>query len=115
MRSADMEAFAEDFDFDSYPNLMKNLLWKLLQWPNELKSIESTLKIHRLTHYLYELSKEFHSIWTEGKTNRDYRWLFDDDYQKKLPLLKLFKSVMHTGLEILGIQSYESMHNEKDI
>jgi arginyl-tRNA synthetase len=95
---------------ESYPKVLQEFIWKLTQWNLELALLEDSLKVYRIPQYLYEISKLFHFIWSDGKINPECRLR----NQENLPIVKLFQKIVAHGFNMMGIQPYESMKDDEN-
>tara|TARA_B100000989_G_scaffold72952_1_gene51280 strand:- start:60 stop:1778 length:1719 start_codon:yes stop_codon:yes gene_type:complete len=67
---------------------------------------------NKLTNYLYELSKNFHSYWALGTLSSDKRILIEKNVelsQARLGLVNGVKKIISQGLKILDISAPSSM------
>ena len=69
------------------------------------------LEPHRITFYLYELVTLFHSYWNMGKTNKEFRFISENDKQNlsRLILLQALAIVIKNAMKIIGVSTPESM------
>ena len=82
-----------------------SLIKKLLTYPIVLESSARSYEPHRITFYLQELAKMFHSYYHKHKVITD-----DIDTTKaRLALCLAIKTVMKDALSILGVTSPEKM------
>ena len=103
----------------------KELDFSLLNLPEELslikllclfnKNIELAVESYepnKLTNYLYELSKNFHSYWSLGTLDSDKRILVEKNIKlssARLGLVNGVKKIISQGLKILDISAPSSM------
>lgn len=103
----------------------KELDFSLLNLPEEIslikllclfnKNIELAVESYepnKLTNYLYELSKNFHSYWSLGTLNSDKRILVEKNIKlssARLGLVNGVKKIISQGLKILDISAPSSM------
>lgn len=82
-----------------------DLIRKIAAFPSLIEEIAADLGPHRLTHYLTELASSFH-----GYYNR-YRIVTDDrtSSQARLFLCLGVKTVIHNGLNLLGVSAPDAM------
>jgi len=78
---------------------------KILQFPDVVPAILDGFKPNILANYLYELAAQFHGFYescpvlsAEGATR-----------ETRLVLCDVFARLLHTGLQLLGIQVPEKM------
>ena len=58
-------------------NYELKLLRKIIEWPKILEVASNKLEPHRITFYLYDLVTIFHSYWSEGNKNDDYKFIIN--------------------------------------
>ena len=87
------------------------MLKKISQWPLVIEIASKKLEPHRIPNYLYELSSDFHSYWNMGKDNEDKRFINKDKKisNDKLVFLKSISNVVKSGMNIIGVDTPESM------
>ena len=78
------------------------------------KIIESTSKnlIYIKFHFtVYELSTLFHSYWSKGNDNKDYKFIENDKIKRKevLLVINLIAIVLQNGMGILGVSLPDKM------
>lgn len=82
-----------------------SLIKKLLTYPMALESAARSYEPHRITFYLQELAKMFHSYYHKYKVITD-----DTDTAKaRLALCQAIKTVLQDALGILGVSSPDKM------
>ena len=89
----------------------KKILRKIFEWPKIIESASYKLEPHKIPFYLYELSTLFHSYWSKGNEDKNYRFL-DNDKVKRLETLAfiyLTAIVIKNGMNILGVSLPEKM------
>jgi arginyl-tRNA synthetase len=81
------------------------LLKRLGQYPELIQTAARELAPHQVSHYLYELAREFHSWYNTHKT------LVEDENIRnaRLALSMAIKQVLANGLQLLGIRAPDSM------
>ncbi len=89
----------------------KLLIKNLCNFYSIVKNAALYLEPHRITNYLYELSKIFHSYWGLGNQNKDKRIIVDDKNVSlsRLALVKTVSIIIKKSLDILKIDCPESM------
>lgn len=77
----------------------------LLNYPEVVADSARTLSPHKITYYLQELASQFHVYYNK------YKVVGDDDNlsSTRLYLLSCIKTVIHNGLQILGVTAPERM------
>ena len=104
------EIDVEKYDFNYSEDEIK-ILKKISQWPLVIEIASKKLEPHRIPNYLYELSSDFHSYWNMGKDNEDKRFINKDKKMSndKLVFLKSISNVVKSGMNIIGVDTPESM------
>ena len=68
---------------------------------------------HRVAFYLQDLAGAFHALWTRGKEEPNLRFLIADAPEltrARLAMLAAVRSVIATGLGLMGVRPVEEMH-----
>jgi arginyl-tRNA synthetase len=81
-------------------------------WPACVEGAARAAEPHRLTTYLIELARLFHSLWSSGKKDTTLRFLHEDDKavsMRWLAILRAMMTVIAHGCAILGIEPREQM------
>jgi len=86
-------------------NEEKQLIKKLLQYPEVIISAAQSWEPHRLTNYLQELASTFHHFYHKHRVVTDDQELT----RTRLMLMQATKIVFANGLRILGISAPEYM------
>ena len=88
-----------------------SILKKISEWPKCMELSTNKLEPHRITFYLYELVTLFHSYWNMGKTNKEFRFISENDKQNlsRLILLQALAIVIKNAMKIIGVSTPESM------
>ena len=60
---------------------------------------------HKIPYYLYELSTLFHSYWSKGNEDRNYKFINDGKIKRQeiLIVICLIAVVVKNGMDILGV------------
>jgi len=82
-----------------------SVIKKLLQYPMVFEGAVLSFESHRVTYYLQELSKLFHSYYNKHRVISDDRVLTN----ARLCLCKAIQIVLEEGLNILGVSAPERM------
>ena len=101
-----------DFKLDYLTLYEEKMLIKYIcNFYNVIKSSAEYFEPHRITNYLYDLSKIFHNYWGLGKINKDKKIISgDDDLTKsRLVLVQIISLTLNKGLSLLKISSPKSM------
>ena len=87
------------------------ILKKISEWPRCVDLASTKLEPHRISFYLYDLVSLFHSYWSLGNENKEYRFTSDNGELNKtrLMLLQSLAIVIKNGLSILGVSAPSTM------
>ena len=87
------------------------ILKKISEWPRCVDLASTKLEPHRISFYLYDLVSLFHSYWSLGNENKEYRFTSDNGELNKtrLMLLQSLAIVIKNGLSILGVSTPSTM------
>ncbi len=92
----------KNFKFNKYE---KEIIKKVFEWPKIIKISCSKYEPHRIPFYLYELSTLFHSYWSKGNENENFKFIKDgkiaDD--KIIIVINLILVVLKNGMKILNV------------
>jgi arginyl-tRNA synthetase len=81
------------------------LFRKINDWPKVVETASIKLEPHRIPFYLYELATLFHSYWSKGNEDPNYKFIVDEKIKNKNTLLviKLVALTIENGMKILGV------------
>ena len=87
------------------------LLRKIIEWPRIMDIATNKLEPHRIPFYLYELSTIFHSYWSEGNKNDDFKFISGGKINKKtsFKIFQLISIILENGMFILGVSLPKKM------
>ncbi len=88
------------------------IIRRLADYPRIIDGAVSTREPHRLAFYLYELAGDLHAQWNRGKESPGLRFVNRDQVtltKARLALIQAVKSVLSSGLAILGVHAPEEM------
>ena len=82
-----------------------NLFRKILDWPKVIETASTKFEPHRLPFYLYELATLFHSYWSKGNENPEYKFITDGKIKNinTLLIIKITAQTIENGMRILGV------------
>ena len=91
-----------DFKLNSHE---LNLFRKILDWPKVVETASVKFEPHRIPFYLYELATLFHSYWSKGNEDPNYKFIVDGKVKSENTLLviKLVSITIENGMRILGV------------
>ena len=87
------------------------ILKKISEWPKCIEIASSKLEPHRIPFYLYELVSLFHSYWNMGNTNKEFRFIGENDKLNtpRLVILQALSIVIKNGMSILNVSTPSKM------
>ena len=87
------------------------ILKKISEWPKCVEIASNKLEPHRIPFYLYQLVTLFHSYWSLGKDNKEFRFISENGTlnNSRLVLLQALSIVIRNGMSILGVSTPRSM------
>jgi arginyl-tRNA synthetase len=82
------------------------LFRKIIDWPKVIETASIKLEPHRIPFYLYELATLFHSYWSKGNEDANYKFIINEKIKNKntLLIIKLVSLTIENGMKILGVQ-----------
>jgi arginyl-tRNA synthetase len=88
------------------------LIRQIAAWPRLVEAAAAAREPHRVAFFLYDLASAFHGYWTLGKDREDLRIVNDAALSlttARLALVFGLKSVIASGLKILGVSAPDEM------
>jgi len=87
------------------------ILKKISEWPKCIEISSIKLEPHRIPFYLYDLVTLFHSYWSLGNKNKEFRFVLQGvkSNNSRLLLLQVLSIVIKNGMSILGVSTPKSM------
>ena len=82
-------------------------------WPRQVESAAEAHEPHRVAFYLHDLASEFHAFWNKGRDDTTLRFLQENDRDlslARLALVEAVKTVLASGLAVMGVTPVEEMH-----
>jgi len=82
-----------------------NLFRKILDWPKVIETASAKYEPHRIPFYLYELATLFHSYWSKGNDDSNYRFIINGKIKSEntLLIIKTVALTIENGMRILGV------------
>ena len=82
-----------------------SLFRKILDWPKVIETASIKYEPHRIPFYLYELATLFHSYWSKGNEDSNYKFIINGEIKNTNTLLviKLVALTIENGMRILGV------------
>jgi arginyl-tRNA synthetase len=89
-----------------------DLIKRLAGFPRLIEGAATAHEPHRLAFYLYDLASALHGQWTRGNDSPHLRFIQSNDgvaTSARLALIAATKTVIKSGLEILGVEAPDAM------
>lgn len=84
---------------------VNNLCLTLLQYPSVIEEVATKRLVHKLTHYIDELSYQLHSYYNDQKVITENKELV----MEKLTILNAVRIVLKDALSLIGVSAPEKM------
>tara|TARA_B100001250_G_scaffold632_1_gene577 strand:- start:19 stop:1743 length:1725 start_codon:yes stop_codon:yes gene_type:complete len=87
------------------------LLRKVFEWPKIVETASAKYEPHKIPYYLYELATLFHSYWSKGNKDENFKFIEDGKIKKEetLAIIILVTIVIQSGMGILGVSLPDRM------
>ena len=97
-----IEFNTENFSLNKHE---EKIIRKIFEWPKVLESATNKFELHKIPYYLYELSTLFHSYWSKGNENKDYKFIENQKIKRieSFAIIHLVAIVIQNGMKILGV------------
>ena len=81
------------------------ILRKAFEWPKIIETASIKYEPHRIPFYLYELATLFHSYWSKGNENEDFRFIENGKIKKNetLAIIIIISIILQKGMNILAV------------
>jgi len=101
-KSKDLKIDENNFKLNSHE---LNLFRKILDWPKVIETASTKFEPHRIPFYLYELATLFHSYWSKGNENYEYKFITEGKIKNinTLLIIKITAQTIENGMRILGV------------
>ena len=104
------------FDKCNYEQLKEDgelfLLKKIMNYSSIIETSATLEEPHRISYYLYDLASALHSLWNQGKIDKEKRFIDENNIERtyaRIALLMLTKRTLKSGLDVLGVSAPEEM------
>ena len=89
----------------------EKIVRKIFEWPKVIESASKKFEIHKITFYLYDLSILFHSYWSKGNEDQNYKFIENKKIKRVeiLAIINLVTIVIENGMKILGVSLPKEM------
>ena len=83
----------------------EKIIRKVFEWPKIIESTSKRFDLHKIPFYLYDLSTLFHSYWSKGNEDKNYKFIKNKKITRKeiLVIISLVSIVIQNGMAILGV------------
>ena len=97
-----------NFQLNSYEI---KILRKIFDWPKVVETAANKYEPHRIPFYLYDLATLFHSYWSKGNENQEYKFILNGKVKNinSLVIIKTLSLVVENGMRILGVSLPKKM------
>ena len=87
------------------------LLRKIIEWPKVVDSSAKKLEPHRIPFFLYELSTIFHSYWSKGNEDPEFKFIVSGKIKNELTfkIFQLITIILTNAMFILGVSLPKKM------
>ena len=87
------------------------ILRKIFEWPKIIETASSKYEPHKIPYYLYELATLFHSYWSKGNEDLNFKFIENGKIKKTetLAIIVLVAIVIQRGMSILGVSLPDKM------
>ena len=89
-------------------NKIKDLSLLLMQYPSIIEEVATKRLVHKMTHYIYELSSALHSFYNDEKVITDNK----EEVLEKLTVLKAVQIVLKDALKLIGVSAPDKMEQK---
>lgn len=89
-------------------NKIKSLCLTLIQYPSIIEEAATKRLVHKLPHYIYQLSQDLHSFYNDEKVISDN----DIEVQEKLTVMKAVQIVLKDALSLIGVSAPNKMEQK---
>ncbi len=96
------------FDFNA---IEKKIVRKVFEWPKIIESASKQYDLHKIPFYLYELSTLFHSYWSKGNEDKNYKFIEKEQIKRDeiLIIINLVAIVLKNGMKIIDVSLPKTM------
>ena len=89
----------------------EKIIRKIFEWPKIIESASIKCEPHKIPYYLYELSTLFHSYWSKGNEDKEFKFIENGNIKRYeiLVFINLISIVIQNGMKILNVSLPEKM------
>ena len=87
------------------------ILRKVFEWPKIVEIASTKYEPHKIPYYLYELATLFHSYWSKGNKNHNFKFIENNKIKRVeiIAIMNLVATVIQNGMKILGVSLPKKM------
>ncbi len=87
------------------------LLRKIIEWPKIVDVASNKLEPHRIPFYLYQLSTIFHSYWSKGNEDANFKFIKNGKMNSiiSVKIFEMISNILENGMFILGVSLPKKM------
>ena len=75
-------------------NNEEKILRKIFEWPKVIQLASSKYEPHRIPYYLYELATLFHSYWSRGNIDQNYKFIDNGKIKKETLIVIMLVAIV---------------------
>ncbi len=114
LRTLNLNLFENSILNENHTNFNEielKIIRKVFEWPKIIETASRKFDLHKIPFYLYELSTLFHSYWSRGNEDKNYKFIIKDQIKRKeiLSVINLVALVIQNGMKILGVSLPKKM------
>ncbi|MDC0385331.1 arginine--tRNA ligase [Pelagibacteraceae bacterium] len=100
-----LEKINLDENKTNFNEIEEKIIRKVFEWPKIVESASKKFDLHKIPFYLYQLSTIFHSYWSKGNDDKNYKFIHNQQLKRKeiLLIINLVAIVIQNGMKILGV------------
>ena len=88
----------------------KEIIKKIFEWPKIVKISSRKYEPHRIPFYLYELATLFHSYWSKGNEDENFKFINNEKINENIVVIsQLILIVLQNGMRILNVSLPDKM------
>ena len=116
LKKTNMNIDLTNFDNCNFSLLDKEgeieLIKILLDWKSVIETAVNLYEPHRISYYLYDLSSSFHSLWNQGKIDKNNKFIDEERPEisnVRIALLIATQETLKSGLNLIGVSAPDEM------
>ena len=116
LKKTNMNIDLTNFDNCNFSLLDKEgeieLIKILLDWKGVIETAVKLYEPHRISYYLYDLSSSFHSLWNQGKIDKNNKFIDEERPEisnVRIALLIATQETLKSGLSLIGVSAPDEM------